>query len=579
MTARKAARRQKAPARPPAPTPTAAVSASYSASEPELLFVPLGGAGEIGMNLNLYGYGDQWVMVDLGVTFADDRMPGIDVVMPDPAFIVERRDKLLGIVLTHAHEDHIGAVQYLWPQLRCPIYATPFTASILKRKLAEAGLERIAEITIVPLSGRFTLGPFEFELITLTHSIPEPNALAIRTPLGTVLHTGDWKIDPDPLVGEATDDAALRRVGEEGVLAMVCDSTNVLREGTSGSEADLRKSLVDLVGRCQQRVAIACFASNVARLETVAKVAEANGRHAALIGRSLWRFYEAALENGYLKDIPRFLNDGEAAYLPRDKVVLAMTGSQGEPRSAMARVVAGEHAHIVLEAGDTAIFSSRIIPGNERAIFRLQSALAGLGVEIVTELDEFVHVSGHPARDELAEMYAWVKPRIAVPVHGEMRHLIEHARFARACQIREAVVVTNGDILRLAPGAPEIVGQAPSGRLALDGTALVPAEGAVVKSRTRMLWHGVAVATVVVDKDGRLAGDPQLALPGLVGDDGTSTLVAETTGAIEQAIEELPSATRRDDDALKEAVRLAIRRSVRLARGKKPSIEVHLVRV
>jgi ribonuclease J len=564
----------------------AGTTASESAASPappfptdELLFVPLGGAGEIGMNLNVYGFGGQWVIVDLGITFADDRMPGIEVVMPDPAFIVERRDRLLGIVLTHAHEDHIGAVQYLWPQLRCPIFATPFTASILRRKLAETGILDAAEITVVPLSGRFALGPFEFELITLTHSIPEPNAVVIRTPLGTVLHTGDWKIDPDPLVGPVTDSEALRRLGEEGVLAMVCDSTNVLRGGTSGSEADLRKSLAELVARAPQRVAIACFASNVARLETVAKVAETNDRHAALVGRSLWRFYEAALENGYLQDIPRFLSDAEAAFLPRDKVVLAMTGSQGEPRSALTRVVAGEHPHIELEAGDTAIFSSRIIPGNERAIFRLQSALARLGVEIVTEHDEFVHVSGHPARDELAEMYAWVRPLIAVPVHGEARHLIEHARFARECQVREAVVVTNGDILRLAPGPAAIVGQAPFGRLALDGTALVPAEGAMVKSRARMSWHGAAVATVVVDKAGDLATEPQLALPGLVGDEEARELVGEAILAIMEALEELPKPARRDDAAIREAVRLAVRRHIRSARGKKPSIEVHLVRI
>jgi len=560
--------------------PESSAASDLSPFPPEgLLFVPLGGAGEIGMNLNVYGFGGEWVIVDLGITFADDRMPGIEVVMPDPAFVVERREQLLGIVLTHAHEDHIGAVQYLWPQLRCPIYATPFTASILRRKLAESGILDAAEITVVPLSGRFTLGPFEFELITLTHSIPEPNAVVIRTPLGTVLHTGDWKIDPDPLVGPVTDSAALRRVGEEGVLAMVCDSTNVLRSGTSGSEADLRKSLVALVARAPQRVAIACFASNVARLETIAKVAEANDRHAALVGRSLWRFYEAALENGYLQDIQRFLSDAEAAFLPRDKVVLAMTGSQGEPRSALTRVVAGEHPHIALEAGDTAIFSSRIIPGNERAIFRLQSALARLGVEIVTEHDEFVHVSGHPARDELAEMYAWVRPQIAVPVHGEARHLIEHARFARACQVREAVVVTNGDILQLAPGPATIVGQAPFGRLALDGMALVPAEGAVVKSRTRMSWHGAAVATVVVDKAGGLVTEPQLALPGLVGDEAAGELVGEAVLAIIEALEELPKPARGDDAAIREAVRLAVRRHIRFARGKKPSIEVHLVRI
>jgi len=545
----------------------------------ELLFVPLGGAGEIGMNLNLYGYDGAWVMVDLGVTFGDERLPGIEVVMPDPAFIVERRDSLLGLVLTHAHEDHIGAVPYLWPLLRCPIYATPFTASVLRRKLEEVGLASEAAITVVPLSGRFELGPFAFELITLTHSIPEPNAVVIRTPLGTVLHTGDWKLDPEPLVGEVADAAALRHLGAEGVLAMVCDSTNVLRSGVSGSEADLRDSLSALVARCPQRVAIACFASNVARLETIACAAAANGRQAALVGRSLWRIYEAALETGYLRDVPRFLADHEAAYLPRDKVVLAMTGSQGEPRSALARVAGGEHPQIVLEPGDTAIFSSRIIPGNERAIFRLQSALARLGVDIITEHDEFVHVSGHPARDELAEMYAWVRPRIAVPVHGEARHLIEHARFARSCQVREAVVVTNGDVLRLAPGPAEIVDQAQVGRLGLDGTALVPAEGEVVRSRARMVWHGAAVATVVVDADGDLVDQPQLALPGLVGDEGTAGLVAEASAAIREAIAGLPRGARGDDAALREAVRLAIRRSIRIARGKKPTIEVHLVRV
>jgi ribonuclease J len=545
----------------------------------ELLFVPLGGAGEIGMNLNLYGYGGKWVIVDLGITFADDRLPGVDVVMPDPAFIAERRDDLLGIVLTHAHEDHIGAVPYLWPQLRCPIYATPFTASVLRRKLEEAGLAEAAPITVLPLGSRFTLGPFEFELVTLTHSIPEPNGLAIRTPLGTILHTGDWKIDPDPLVGAVTDVTSLRRIGEEGVLAMVCDSTNVLHEGSSGSEADLRRSLVDLVGRCKSRVAIACFASNVARLATVSAAAEANGRHAGLVGRSLWRFYEAALENGYLRDIPRFLPEDEAAFLPRDKIVMAMTGSQGEPRSALARVAAGDHPHILLEEGDTAIFSSRIIPGNERSIFRLQSALTSLGVEIITEKDEFVHVSGHPAREELAEMYAWVRPRIAVPVHGESRHLIEHARFARSCQVRESVVVTNGDMLRLAPGPVEIVGRAQSGRLVLDGTALLPADGAVVKSRARLLWQGAAVATIVVDKDGQLLADPKLALPGLVGDQAAAGLLAGAVSAITQTIEDLPRPARRDNTALREAVRLAIRRSIFQARGKKPAIEVHLVRL
>jgi ribonuclease J len=462
----------------------------------ELVFLPLGGAGEIGMNLTLYGYGGEWLMVDCGVTFADDSMPGLDVIMPDPDFIAGRSDRLAGLVVTHGHEDHIGAIPYLWKRFRCPIYATPFARALLYEKLVEAGLQNEIAITEVPLSGKFTVGPFEIELITLTHSIPEPNAVVIRTPLGTILHTGDWKLDPEPLVGATSDEAALRRLGDEGVLAMVCDSTNALRPGHSGSELAVRDSLIDLVGRYDQRVAVACFASNVARLESIAAAAVAHDRHVALVGRSLWRIYKAARDTGYLQNTPPFLSEDEAGYLPRDKALLICTGSQGEPRAALSRIAQGDHPHITLDEGDTVIFSSRIIPGNERSIGRLQNQLAKRGVEIVTEHDHFVHVSGHPAQDELTQMYQMVRPRIAVPVHGEARHLIAHAQLARDCQVPETVIAQNGAMVRLAPGPATVIDNVAVGRLVADGKQLRPLGSMALKSRQRMGFNGTAVATV-----------------------------------------------------------------------------------
>ncbi|HVO16629.1 MAG TPA: ribonuclease J [Alphaproteobacteria bacterium] len=553
--------------------------AQISAGRNELLFVPLGGAGEIGMNLNLFGHAGQWLMVDLGVTFGDDSAPGIEVVMPDPQFIVERRDRLAGLVLTHAHEDHIGAVPYLWSRLRCPLYATPFTASVLRRKLQEVGLVEAAPITEVPSEGMFTVGPFAIELITLTHSIPEPNALLIRTPAGSVFHTGDWKFDPEPLIGAPADERALRALGDRGILALIGDSTNVFREGESGSEADVRESLIDLVGRCRNRVAIACFASNVARLETVATVAAANNRHAALVGRSLWRMYDAARENGYLTEIKPFLTEEEAGFLPREEVLLAVTGSQGEPRAALARIAAGEHAHIVLEGGDTVVFSSRIIPGNERAIARLHNALVHRGIEVISERDEFVHVSGHPARDELVRMYQLIRPRIAVPVHGEPRHLLEHGKLATECQVPESVVALNGDVVRLAPGRAEIIGTVPSGRLAADGTVLVPIEDQSVHMRRRMMFNGSAVATVVLDAAGELLAPPQVTLQGLADEVEAGELARAVAAAVRSAVEELPRPRRRDDAEVREAARLAVRRAVRTTRGKKPPIDIHVVRL
>jgi ribonuclease J len=556
-----------------------------SAAPPEyrdanaLYFVPLGGAGEIGMNLNVYGYGGDWLIIDCGVTFGDDSQPGLEVVMPDPGFIVERRDRLLGIVATHAHEDHIGAIPYLWTQLRCPVWATPFTASLLRAKLVEAGLSGQVRINVVPLSGRFTVGPFELELITLTHSIPEPNAVALRTPVGTVLHTGDWKFDPDPLIGPTADEAALTRLGDEGVLALIGDSTNALRPGTSGSEADLRRSLTDLIGRYDARVAVACFASNVARLETIALAAAAHGRDVALVGRSLWRMDKAARENGYLTDLPRFLTEDEAGYIPRDRVVMICTGSQGEPRAALSRIARDDHPNVVLETGDVAIFSSRIIPGNEKAINRLQNALVRLGVEIVTEEDHFVHVSGHPARDELVRMYQMVRPKIAVPVHGEARHLLAHAQLAGECQVQQPLVIQNGDMVRLTATGAAVVDEVQVGRLASDGKGLLPLDGAALKDRRRATFNGTGVATLVLDRQGRLMAPPAISLIGMVEPSVADEVMPALRGALERIVDELPGGARRDDAAVREAVRRALRRVLNERFGKRPLVEIHVVRI
>jgi ribonuclease J len=549
-------------------------------SDPNALyFVPLGGAGEIGMNLNVYGYAGDWLIIDCGVTFGDDSQPGLEVVMPDPTFIAERRDRLLGIVATHAHEDHIGAIPYLWNQLRCPVWATPFTASLLRAKLAEAGLADRVRINVVPLSGRFVIGPFDLELITLTHSIPEPNAIALRTPVGTVLHTGDWKFDPDPLIGPTADEAGLRKLGGEGVLALIGDSTNALRAGTSGSEAELRRSLIDLIGRYDARVAVACFASNVARLETVARAAAAHGREVALVGRSLWRIEKAARENGYLADLPRFLTEDEAGYIPRDRIVLICTGSQGEPRAALARIAREDHPNIVLETGDVAIFSSRIIPGNEKAINRLQNALVRLGIEIVTEEDHFVHVSGHPARDELVRMYQMVRPQIAVPVHGEARHLIAHADLAGECQVPQPLVIQNGDMIRIAATGASVVDEVAIGRLASDGKGLLPLDGAALKDRRRATFNGTAVATVVLDRQGRFVAPLTISLIGVVEAAEAEAAAPAMRGAVERAVEELASGLRRDDEAVRDSARRTLRRIINERFGKRPLVEIHLVRI
>ena len=546
----------------------------------ELVFLPLGGCGEIGMNMGLYGYDGAWLMVDCGVTFGDDLTPGVDVMVPDPAFLIKNIDKLVGLVVTHAHEDHLGGIPYLWRQLNCPVFATPFAAGLLRRKLPESGLDGAVPITEVEPGGNFSVGPFDISLVNLAHSVPETQALAISTSLGTVLHVTDWKLDPEPLVGPATDEEALRTIGDDGVLALMCDSTNVFVDGRTGSEGPLRNSLIDVVQNCRNRVAIACFASNVARMESAIRVAEATGRRVALVGRSLWRIAEIAKECGYLENCPEFVDARDIGYLPRDEVLMLVTGSQGESRAALARIAADDHPEISLSEGDAVIFSSREIPGNERAIGRLKNQLARLNVEVINERDAFVHVSGHPAREELQELYEWVKPPMLVPIHGEARHLIEHCKFARENGIPVTAMAENGEMLRLAPGEPKILAQVQSGRYAVDGRRLVPVEGDVVRARRRMTFSGVAVITVVLDEDGELIKTPQLSAPGIV--DGIGEDVVMHEEAISAIVDAVSSMSRRQrflDDKLESVVSRAARRVFRAETGKRPIVQVHVVRI
>ena len=546
-------------------------------SNDELLFLALGGAGEIGMNLNLYGHAGKWLMLDLGIAFGDDSMPGVEVIMPDPGFIEERRKDLVGIVLTHAHEDHLGAVADLWPRLRAPVYATPFAASVLRRKLIQAGLLDDVRITEIPLRGKFSLGPFDLEMITMTHSILEPNALAIRTKFGTIFHTGDWKIDPEPLIGDLTDEAMLKRIGDEGVLAMVCDSTNVFVEGEAGSEAMVRANLKKLVKGRKGRIAVTCFASNLARVESIALAAVAAGRHPVLSGPALLRMIEAAQECGYMLDFPECISPQDGAYLPRDKVLFICTGSQGEARASMAKIANDEHRDLVLEEGDTAIFSSRVIPGNERSVGRLQNALMARGVEVITDREADIHVSGHPARDELVRVYQWVRPRIALPVHGEVRHMVEHAALARACQVPETIVAPNGTLVRLAPGPAEIIDHVPVGRLARDGDGLVPLDGSSLRERRKLLWNGSAAATLVIDGKGRAVAPPKVSLRGIDDEDGM--LAKAIIAGLREMLADLSPSERSDDGRIEEAARQAVRRVVRAHLGKKPLTDVHIVRI
>ncbi len=546
----------------------------------ELLFLPLGGAGEIGMNMNLYGYGGKWLMVDLGITFAEDGQPGIDILTPDPAFIEERRDDLLALVITHAHEDHLGAVPYLWRRLGCPVYATPFAAAVLRRKLIEDNLLTEVELIEIDIANTLSLGAFDLSFISLTHSIPEMAALSIRTPVGTVLHTGDWKLDPDPLVGPKSDEETLAELGDEGILAVVCDSTNVLEDGWSGSEGEVRKNLIKLVGECEQRVAITCFASNVARMESAIVAATENDRHPVMVGRSLHRIFGAAREAGYLTDLPRILDEDEAGYLPPEKVLYICTGCQGEPRGAMARIASGNHPHISLSQGDAVIFSSREIPGNEQSIRRIQTQLRLDGIDVHSEGKHMVHVSGHPCRDELIHMYQLTRPEIAVPVHGEAQHLLAHGELAREMQVPDVPIIENGQVLRLAPGTPEVVGEVQSGRLAIDGKVIVDARGDALRERKKLMYNGGAVVTIVVDEDGFTLADPSLVIRGVAEAPGSEgELTEELAGTITKALDKLSKKARLDDQQLSEAARLIVTRRLKKHSGKRPMVDARVIRV
>jgi ribonuclease J len=542
----------------------------------DLAFLPLGGTGEIGMNLNLYRSGGRWLAVDCGIGFGGAEHPEVDVMMPDPGFIAERRDRLVGLVITHAHEDHIGAVAWLWPQLRCPVFATPFAAAVLRRKLQEAGILGQVKLQVIKPGAAFDLPPFGLRFLRMSHSIPEAQALVITTPAGIVLHTGDWKLDPDPLVGPPSDEAGLAALGDAGVLAMVCDSTNAMVDGHSGSEGDVRRSLPSLLAPLRGRVAITCFASNVARVESIALSAREVGRSVALVGRSLRNLETAARETGYLKSVPDFVPEDAAGAVPDDNLLILVTGSQGEPRSALARIAQDTHPNIALGEGDTVIFSSRVIPGNERAIGTVQDNLLRRGVRVVTDEDHLVHVSGHPARDELRRLYSLVRPRYAVPVHGEWRHLSAHAGLAQEMGAIP-ILMEDGDILSLAPGRAEVVDSAPVGRLVLDTNRLVPLSGGVMAARRRMLFNGVAIASLAVDAAGQMRGRARISAPGLLeAEDPDAIRIADE---LAQVIADLPLPLRRDDAALTDAARTALRRALGRRLQKRPLVDVHLLRV
>ncbi len=546
-------------------------------AEAGFIYVPLGGTGEIGMNFNLYGCDGAWLAVDCGMGFSGPENPETEILLPDPAFIAQQREDLLGIVITHAHEDHIGGIARLWPQLRCPVYATPFAAAVIRRKLQETGLQREVKLHIIQPGGGFTLGPFGLRYIRMTHSTPEAQALAITTSYGTVLHTGDWKFDASPVIGDLPDEAALKALGDAGVMAIISDSTNAMVEGYSGSEQDVKKSFEALLPELSGRIAVTCFASNVARVASIISAAEIAGRHIALVGRSLTNYIAAAQEAGYLKNVPDFVPEEDIGSIPDENILLLVTGSQGEPRSAMARIAADTHRYATLGRGDKAIFSSRTIPGNERAIFAVQDQLSRRGVQVIVDGDEFVHVSGHPAREELRKLYKLVRPKYIIPTHGEWRHLSTQAAFALENGI-QSLLVEDGDVVLFSGNGPAVVDSVPTGRLAVDGAKVLPLKNGVLSARKRMLFNGVVVGSFAIDSKGRLHGTPRLSAPGLLDE-----LESPQRRAFEQefhdVLEDLAPALRQDEAAFTDAARAALRRIVGKPLGKRPLVEVHILRI
>jgi len=550
----------------------------------EFIFCPLGGSGEIGMNMNLFAYGNpdsrKWIIVDIGVTFADDTIPGVDLIYPDPGFIVDKKDDLLGLVLTHAHEDHIGAIAHIWPKLLCNIYATPFTSVLIQEKFREKKIDIGKKLKIIELNGKVQLGPFKIEFVTLTHSILEPNGLSIETAAGIVLHTGDWKCDPNPLIGQTINEKKLKEIGDKGVLAMICDSTNVFNSGRAGSELDVRKSLLKIMTNIQKRIIVTSFASNVARMESIFYCAKKIGRQISLVGRSMHRIYKAAKQCGYLNNLIEPLDHREAKKISREKIVYLCTGSQGEPNGAMMRISNYIHPDVVIESGDTVIFSSKIIPGNEKKLYKLHNQLVKNDIKVISEENEFVHVSGHPNREDLKDMYKWVKPKSVLPVHGEHRHMFEHINFAKEMQVPYPVRVENGDVVQLHPGEkPKVIDKAPSGRIYVDGNISVAEESQSIKDRKHLSHNGFLEITIIINDVGLLVKKPIISFRGIPNNGENSNFIFELEDKIQDICKTFSLKNSHQEQNLIGALKANCRKTVKEKTGKRPYTNVNLVRI
>ena len=549
----------------------------------DLIFCPLGGSGEIGGNMNLYAYGNEknqkWIIVDTGVSFADDSIPGIDLIYPDPGYIIDKKDDLLGIVLTHAHEDHIAAISHIWPDLKCNIYATPFTSVLIKEKFKEKKIDITSKLKIVKLNGNVNLGPFKIEFITLTHSILEPNGLSINTPAGTILHTGDWKVDPNPLIGDKINEKKLKEIGNEKVLAMICDSTNIFNPGRAGSESDVRDSLLKIIEGKTKRIVVTSFASNVARMESIFYCAKKTDRNVSLVGRSMNRIFNAARQCGYLKNIKNPIDPRDAKKFPREKIVYLCTGSQGEPMGAMKRIIKDIHPDVFIEKGDAVIFSSKIIPGNEKKLYSLHNDIVKKEVELITEETDFVHVSGHPNRDDLKDMYNWVKPESIIPVHGEHRHMNEHIKFAKEMQIPHALRIEDGDIVRIYPGKnPEIIDKAPSGRMYLDGNVPVGENSRSIKERKNLSLNGYLEITLILNNSGKL-NKPVISYRGIPENSFDENIIFQMEDEIFNTCRTFSMKNRNQEKTLIETVKQNCRKIIKDKTGKKPFTNINIARL
>ena len=552
-------------------------------SKDELIFCPLGGSGEIGGNMNLYAYGKEdekkWIIVDMGVSFADDSIPGVDLIMPDAGFIIDKKEDLLGIVLTHAHEDHIGAVAHIWPSLKCKIYATPFTAALILEKFKEKKIDISSYLKVVALNSKIKLGNFEIDFVTLTHSILEPNGLSIKTPLGTILHTGDWKIDPNPLIGSQIDEQKLKSIGKNGVSTMICDSTNIFSPGRAGSESDVRDSLLRIMEIKTNRILVTSFASNVARMESIFYCAKKTGRNICLVGRSMQRIYKAARKCGYLQGLIDPLEPKDAKKIKKNKILYLATGSQGEPMGAMNRIINGVHPDVQLESGDCVIFSSKIIPGNEKKLYFLQNLIVKNKIEMISEENAFVHVSGHPNRDDLKDMYNWVKPQCVIPVHGEHRHMAEHVSFAKEMQVPKTLLIENGDIIKLLPGnKPEIIDKAPSGKVYLDGNVNVETDSQSIKDRKNLSVNGYLEITLIVSNNGNIK-KPVISYRGIPEKAEDNTFIFDMEDEIMNICRTFSMDSKKQQQNLIETLKQNCRRIVREKTGKKPFTNINIARI